>query len=82
MAFQKIDYAIGVKEMTAKRPTSEGGVTHTSLPFFLVTQTRNQKAPYIFKLTTLCNTVIKAEDYRPKMGLHNAVIVNVLDTFW
>jgi hypothetical protein len=82
VALQKIDYnIISVKQMTAKSPTPEGGVslslslshthththararaharthTHTSLPLFLVMPARNQKAPEIFKLTTLCNRI-------------------------
>jgi hypothetical protein len=33
VALQEMDYdVISVKQMTAKRPTPEGGVTHTSLP--------------------------------------------------
>jgi hypothetical protein len=40
-------------------PTPEGGVTQTSLPLFLVMLARNQRAPIIFKFTTLCTIVIK-----------------------
>jgi hypothetical protein len=43
VALQETDYdVISVKQMTAKRPTPERGVTHTS-PLFLVTLARNQK---------------------------------------
>jgi hypothetical protein len=61
LAIQEIDYdIISVKQMTAKPTTPEGEVTHTSLPLFLVTVTRNQKAPEIFKLTILsCVSVTK-----------------------
>jgi hypothetical protein len=55
--------------MTAKHPTPEGWVTHTSLPLFLVTVARNQKAPEIFKLTTFRNIVKKVEAYRSQNGL-------------
>jgi hypothetical protein len=52
--FQEIDYnVISVKQMTAKGLAPKGGVTHTSLPLFLVTIGRNQKASEIFKLTAL-----------------------------
>jgi hypothetical protein len=35
---QEIDHdVVNVKEMTAKRLTPEGGVIHTSLPFYPVT---------------------------------------------
>jgi hypothetical protein len=65
IALQEINYSVrGVKQMTAKRSTLEGGVTHTSLLFFQVTLARNQKAPEIFKVTTLCDIVIKFEAYR------------------
>jgi hypothetical protein len=48
--------------MTPKLITPEEGVKHTSL--FLITLTRNQKAGEIFKLTALCNIVIKVKAYR------------------
>jgi hypothetical protein len=42
VALQERDYdVISVKQMTAKCPTPEGGITHTSLPLFLVTLVRN-----------------------------------------
>jgi hypothetical protein len=45
VALQEIDYdIINVKQMTAKRPSPEGVVTHTSLPLFLVILARNQKS--------------------------------------
>jgi hypothetical protein len=56
--------------MTAKRPTPEGEVTHTHtsppLPSY---STKESKAPEIFKLTTLCNIVIKAPAYTSQNGL-------------
>jgi hypothetical protein len=39
-------------------------VTPTSLPLFLVTLARNQKAPEIIKLITLCIIIIKVKAYR------------------
>jgi hypothetical protein len=66
--------------MTAKRSTPERGFTHSALPLFIITLARNQKALDIFKLTTLCNIVIKAEAYRPKMGLHSATVISILAT--
>jgi hypothetical protein len=59
VALQEMDDVISVKQMTAKHPNPERGVTHTSLPLYLVTLVTNQKAPEIFKLPTLCNIVIK-----------------------
>jgi hypothetical protein len=62
VALQEIDYdVISVRHMTTKGPTSEGGVIHTSLPLFIVNLTKNQKAPEIFKLTTLCDIAMKAK---------------------
>lgn len=55
--------------MTAERPTPEGGLTHTSLPLFLVTLARKQEAPEIFKLTVLSNIVIKVKACRSQNGL-------------
>jgi hypothetical protein len=70
VALQEIDYnAVSVTQMTAKYSTMKGGVSHTSLSIFLVTLTRNQKPPEIFKLTTLCNIVIKVEAYISQNGL-------------
>jgi hypothetical protein len=70
VALQEIDYnAISAKQMTTKRFTSEGGVTHTSLPLFLDMLARNKKAPEIFKLTTFCNIVMKVEAYTSRNGL-------------
>jgi hypothetical protein len=44
VALQEIDYdVVSAKQMTAKRPTPEGAVAHTSLPLFLFTLARNQK---------------------------------------
>jgi hypothetical protein len=61
VALQEIGYIISVKQMTAKRPTQKGMELHTFLTLFLVTLSRNQKAPEIFKLTALCNVVIHVE---------------------
>jgi hypothetical protein len=52
VALEEIDYdVISVRKLTAKRSNLEVGVTHTSLPTFLVTPARNKKAQEIFKLT-------------------------------
>jgi hypothetical protein len=71
VALQGIDCdVISVKQTPDKRLTPEGsGVTHASLTLFLVTPAKNQKAPEIFKLTTICNIVIKTEAYRSQNGL-------------
>jgi hypothetical protein len=58
-----------MKQMTAKCPPPEGWVTHTSLLLFLLTLARNQNAPEIFKLRTLCNIVMKVEAYKFQNGL-------------
>jgi hypothetical protein len=43
VAFQELDHDIvKIKQITPKRSTP-AGVTHISLPFFLVTLTRNKK---------------------------------------
>jgi hypothetical protein len=76
---QEIDYdVVSVKQTTAKRPTPEGGITHTSL--FLVTLARYLKAPEIFNLKTLRNIVIKSKLINPRTALHKAAIVSVLAT--
>jgi hypothetical protein len=60
-----LDYDVAsVKQMTAKRPTPEGEV-----PLFLVTLARHKKSLEIFKLTTICNIVLKVEAYRSQNGL-------------
>jgi hypothetical protein len=70
VAIHGITYdVISVKQVIAKRPTTEGGVSNTSLLLFLVTLAKNQKVPEIFKLTTLCNIVIKVEAYRTQNRL-------------
>jgi hypothetical protein len=66
---QEVDYNISVKQMTAKCPNPERGLTHTTLPLFLVTLARKQKAPEIFKLTVLNKIVIKIKAYRSQNGL-------------
>jgi hypothetical protein len=55
--------------MTTKCPTL-GGFTYsyTSLPFFLVMLSRNQKAPE-FQLTALCYRAIKVHAYRSQSAL-------------
>jgi hypothetical protein len=60
VVFQEPDHdVVGIKQITPKRSTSEGGVTHISLPFFIVTLARNKKTPEIFKFTTLQHRTIR-----------------------
>jgi hypothetical protein len=68
VAFQEIDYdVISLQQMTAKRPTPEGGFSHTPPPpLFLVTLTRNQK---LQKYSNLQLCVTQVEDYRSRNGL-------------
>jgi hypothetical protein len=81
VAMQDIDYDVtSVKQITAKRPTPGEGVTHTSLPLFQLTITRNQKASEIFKLATICNIVIKVEVHRSQNGLAQCYNCHVLAT--
>jgi hypothetical protein len=60
---------INIKQMTSKRPTKEGGTQVANLPLFLVTLPRTEKSHTIFKLTNLCNIIIKVEAYRAQTGL-------------
>jgi hypothetical protein len=60
---------ISVKQMTAKCPSPEGGVTLVSLPLFLITLVRNQKSLDMFKTSNLCNIIVKIEAYKYKSGL-------------
>jgi hypothetical protein len=70
VALQDVDYdVISVKQMTTNRSILEGGVTHTSLPLFLVTLATNPKAPENFKLATLCNIALNIEAYRSRNGI-------------
>jgi hypothetical protein len=70
LAFQELCYeVIGVKQMTAKRPSPEGGFTLVSLLLFLIILVRNQKSLDIFKISSLCNIIVKVEAYKSKSGL-------------
>jgi hypothetical protein len=70
VALKELGYeAISVKQMTAKRPSPEGRVTLVSLPFFLITLVRNQKSLDIFKISSLCNIIVKVEAYKSKSRL-------------
>jgi hypothetical protein len=60
---------INVKQMTAKRPSPEGGVTPVYLPLLLITLVRNQNSLDIFKISGLCNIIVKVEVYKSKCGL-------------
>jgi hypothetical protein len=81
VTLQEIDYDVIVKHMTAKRPTPEGGITHISIPLFLVTLARNKTTPEVFKLTGLCNIATRRPKFtHPKTDLHDTTIVSVLAT--
>jgi hypothetical protein len=68
VALRELGYeVISVKQMTAKRPSPEGEVTHVSLPLFLITLARNQNSLYIFKISSLCNIIVKVESYKSKV---------------
>jgi hypothetical protein len=70
VALQELGYeVISVKQMTAKRPSPEGGVTCISLPLFLGTLARSQKSQDILKLANRCNVIVKVEAYKSKSGL-------------
>jgi hypothetical protein len=60
VALQELGYeVISVKQMTAKRPSPEGEVTLVSLPLFLITLVRNHTSLDIFKISSLCNIIVK-----------------------
>jgi hypothetical protein len=60
---------ISVRQMTSKRTIQEGGSQVVNLPLFLVTLPRTEKSQEIFKVTNLCNIIIKVEAYRAQNGL-------------
>jgi hypothetical protein len=69
VALQELGYeVISVKQMT-KPPSPKGGVTHLSLPLLLITLVRNQKSLDVFKISSLCNIIVKVEAYQSKGGL-------------
>jgi hypothetical protein len=70
VALQELGYeVISVKQMKAKRPSLEGGDTLVSLPLFLITLVRNQKSLDIFKISSLCNIMVKVEAYESRSCL-------------
>jgi hypothetical protein len=70
VALQEMGYeVISVKQMAAKRPSAEGGVTIVTLPLFLITLIRNQKSLDIFKISSFSNISVKVEAYKSKSGL-------------
>jgi acyl-CoA synthetase (NDP forming) len=70
VALQELGYeVISVKQITAKRPSPENGVTLVPLPLFLFTLVRNQKSLDIFKASSLCNIIVKVEAYKYKSGV-------------
>ncbi|PNF27753.1 hypothetical protein B7P43_G12787, partial [Cryptotermes secundus] len=69
VALQELAYeVISVKQMAAKRPFPTGH-TLISLFLFLVTLARNHKSQEIFKITNLCNIIVKVQAYKSKSGL-------------
>jgi hypothetical protein len=60
---------LSVKQITANRPSPEGGSDSINLPLFLVTLTRSPKSQEICKLKSLCHIVIRVEAYRAQNGL-------------
>jgi hypothetical protein len=69
-ALQELGYEVTiVKQMTAKCPFLEGGVTCISLPLFLVTLVRSQKSQVILKITNLCNIIVKVDAHKSQKGL-------------
>jgi hypothetical protein len=67
---QDLDFTIlSVKQITANRPSPEGGSHSINLPLFLVTLTRSSKSQEIFKLNSLCHIMIRVEAYRAQNGL-------------
>jgi hypothetical protein len=68
IALQVLSYeVINVKQMTGKRPSPEG-VTLVSFPLFLNTLVRNQESQNMFKISSLCNLIVKIEAYNFKSG--------------
>jgi hypothetical protein len=64
VALQELGYeVISVKQLTAKRPSPEGGVACISPRIFLVTLARSQKLQDIFKFANLRNMIVKVEAY-------------------
>jgi hypothetical protein len=68
VVLQEVDYdVISVQQITAKR--------HTHLPPPLpIYGSEKTKSSRIFKLTTLCSIVIKAEAYRSKTGFYRMLL--------
>jgi hypothetical protein len=70
VALQELGYeVISVKQMTVKSPSPEGEVTLVSLHLFFITLVRNQKSLDIFKISSLCNIIVKVEAYKFKSDL-------------
>jgi hypothetical protein len=59
---------ISVKQMSATRRSPAEGTTANVL-FFLIALPRTTKSPELFKLTSLCHIIIKAEAYKAQTGL-------------
>jgi hypothetical protein len=57
------------------------GVTHISLPLFLVSLARDQKVPEVFKLI-LFNIVVKVEGYRSQNRLAQCYSYQHFGHFW
>jgi hypothetical protein len=55
---------ISVNQMTSRKTIPEGGNQVTNLPLFLLTLSETENSKNIFKLSNLCNIIIKVEAYR------------------
>jgi len=67
---QDLGYSVfSVKQMTASRPSPEGGSHTLNLPLFLVTLPKNSKSQEIFQLNSLCHIVDRVEAYRTQNAL-------------
>jgi hypothetical protein len=83
VALQEMAYeVISVKQITAKHPSPEGEVTIVSLPLFLITVVRNQKSLDIFKISSICNIIVKVEAYKSKNGLNQCYNCQRLGHIW
>jgi hypothetical protein len=61
---------ISVKQMTSRKNIRDAGTQITNLPLFLVALPPEQKnSKNIFKLSNLCNIIIKVEAYRTQNRL-------------
>jgi hypothetical protein len=79
---EELGYSIiSVKQVTASRPSPER-IKQINLPLFLITLARNDKSPDIFKLSTLCHIVIKAEAYKVQNDLKQCFNCQKFGNIW